>query len=86
MTRLEALKTLLSDNAPVKHSDVFAWQWQDISTAPDGVLLLFCSMTATELRDAFYVDWVVGGRLCSGVKRAAPTHWVSLPDYPKDDR
>ena len=56
--------------------------WRDIATAPEGALLLFCSMVANVLCESFYVDWLVDGRLCSGAPRSAPTHWMPLPSPP----
>ena len=59
-------------------------EWQPIETAPEGVMLLFCSMSATiESRDWCFVDWLVNGRTCSGVRRfGTPTHWMPLPEPP----
>jgi hypothetical protein len=56
-------------------------KWQPIETAPDGTLLL-CSMKATELKDAFFVDWIVDGKLRLH-PHLKPTHWMYLPEPPK---
>ena len=59
-------------------------KWQPISTAPNGTVLLFCSMVATELRDAFYVDWLSDGHLVKQPRLPKPTHWMYIPQLPKD--
>lgn len=57
-------------------------QWREIASAPQGTLILLCSMTATELCESYFVDWLVDGRLCSRKHTAKPTHWMPLPAPP----
>lgn len=57
-------------------------RWHPIASAPNGTLLLMCSLKATELRNAVYVDWLVDGRLCGDRTRPEPTHWMPLPLFP----
>jgi len=57
--------------------------WQPIATAPQGAMILLCSMEAEHARDWCYVDWIVEGKPCSGVRRATPTHWMPLPAPPE---
>jgi hypothetical protein len=56
-------------------------EWRTVTTAPTGTLLLFCSITATELKDAFFVDWLADGSLRLHPK-FNPTHWMYLPEAP----
>lgn len=57
--------------------------WQPIETAPEGTMVLMCSMSADipAVRWCF-VDWIVGTRLCANPTWAA-THWMPLPAPPK---
>lgn len=56
-------------------------EWQPIETARNGELSLFCDMGASELRNSFFVDWVVDGKFCGNKYRTA-THWMPLPAPP----
>ncbi len=56
-------------------------EWQDISTAPQGAMMLVCSMKATVARKWCFVDWLVGGVLCEHPHWTA-THWMPLPAPP----
>lgn len=57
--------------------------WKPISSAPRGTLALFCDMSATEVRNSFFVDWMVDGRFC-GNRHHTATHWMPLPEPPKE--
>jgi hypothetical protein len=82
--RLNYMAELLADctTAAAGTDPVPVCQWREIATAPKGTLILLCSMTATELRHSYFVDWLVDGRLCSGKHTAKPTHWMPLPAPP----
>nr|WP_313470794.1 DUF551 domain-containing protein [Stenotrophomonas geniculata] len=57
--------------------------WKPISSAPRGTLALFCDMGATEVRNSFFVDWMVDGKFC-GNRHHTATHWMPLPEPPKE--
>jgi hypothetical protein len=57
--------------------------WQEMSTAPDGTMILICDMTSTEARDWCFVDWLVRGLLIAHPLRHA-THWMPLPSPPQE--
>jgi hypothetical protein len=59
-------------------------QWQPIETCPNGTMVLFCSMAATEARHWCWVDWMADGKFMSHRHTPAkPTHWMYLPAPPK---
>lgn len=60
---------------------VISEQWEPIETAPRG-LVLFCDMNASELRNSFFVDWMVDGKFC-GNRHHTATHWHPLPNPPE---
>lgn len=55
--------------------------WQDISTAPEGTMILCANMNAREARDWCFVAWMAGGKVC-GYRMDKPTHWQPLPAPP----
>lgn len=62
-------------------SEAKAGGWQDISTAPDGTMILCANMNAREARDWCFVAWMAGGKVC-GYRMDKPTHWQPLPAPP----
>jgi hypothetical protein len=69
---LDALLSAYPDNAG----------WRDIATAPEGCMMLMCSMTATAAREWAFVDWLAQGKLILHPYRS-PTHWMPLPAPPE---
>jgi hypothetical protein len=59
------------------------WIAMDTAPPPNGAMVLFCSMTATQVRDWCFVDWQASGRLMLHPKHN-PTHWMPLPNPPVD--
>lgn len=59
--------------------------WQDISTAPQGTMLLFCSMKTDDVSKWAFVDWLAGDHFMLHPKWNA-THWMPLPPYPNEKR
>ena len=74
-----AAKSLANIRAAL--SEAKAGGWQDISTAPDGTMILCANMNAREARDWCFVAWLVGGKVC-GHRMDKPTHWQPLPAPP----
>lgn len=62
-------------------SEAKAGGWQDISTAPEGTMILCANMNAREARDWCFVAWLAGGKVC-GYRMDKPTHWQPLPAPP----
>lgn len=62
-------------------SEAKAGGWQDISTAPEGTMILCANMNAREARDWCFVAWMAGGKVC-GHRMDKPTHWQPLPAPP----
>lgn len=58
-------------------------QWKTIESIPNGQLALFCDMGSAELRNSFFVDWMVDGKFC-GNRHHTATHWMPLPEAPND--
>lgn len=56
-------------------------EWQPISSAPEGVMTLWCSMKTQDVSRWCFVDWRAGGRFMMHPKWEA-THWMPLPDPP----
>ena len=64
-------------------ADYLRREWQPIETAPpQGQLVLFCNMKATEMRHVYFVDWMVGGQFC-GNRHNTATHWMHIAASPK---
>lgn len=64
-------------------------EWQPIETAPDGVMLLFADMQAAEARNWAFCGWRHNGLRGNAVQMpdrtaANATHWMPLPQPPKD--
>jgi hypothetical protein len=79
------LRALLAgmDEARAALSAAKAGGWQDISTAPEGTMILCANMNAREARDWCFVAWIAGGKVC-GHRMDKPTHWRPLPNPPKE--
>lgn len=60
--------------------------WQPIETAPTGTMVLFCSMTTSDVSKWAFVDWIAGGKFILHPKwdiKADATHWMPLPEPPE---
>lgn len=80
-----AIRALLADldAARAALSEAKVGGWQDISTAPEGTMILCANMNAREARDWCFVAWMAGGKVC-GHRMDKPTHWQPLPNPPKE--
>ena len=83
MVDVPDLRALLADldEARAALSAAKAGGWQDISTAPEGTMILCANMNAREARDWCFVAWMAGGKVC-GHRMDKPTHWQPLPAPP----
>jgi len=55
--------------------------WEPIESAPEGVIILWCSMRTGDVSKWCFVDWCAGGRFMLHPKWEA-THWRPLPPPP----
>jgi len=64
-------------------------EWRPIETAPDGVMLLFADMEASEARHWVFCGWRQNGlrgnsvQMPDGTARSA-THFTPLPEPPQE--
>lgn len=76
-----ALRPQPESDARAALSEAKAGGWQDISTAPEGTMILCANMNAREAREWCFVAWMAGGKVC-GHRMDKPTHWQPLPAPP----